>query len=203
MLNISSASWHFRMRSRIFDSPPKDLCSYFWSCVAAAVALGVIAIGRFFLWVTSPLRSSSRAQKGLGIVLYVILGCMLLLLFGLFVYNMITDFWDTFLETAKIIGLVVGVIVGGILFLLALAGIGELNKHYGPKKKPEASGEAEEKPRQPQGESGFSVLWNFLKAKKRKACPIISVDGIDPRRPLVPSLYEVPMPKEAEHDPAA
>ena len=195
MLKVSNTSWHYRLRAKTFSSEPKDLCSYFWSTVASAMAIVLIAIGRVLAVLGRGLHRVLRPLGRLGPplewfiprLIVVAMACLVLFGLGCLVYIAITD------TTSFLIGL--AIVIGGIIFLLLLVatayGVHRHRQNNPREKKTKVTTEKIEKEPKPksEGSSTLSLIWGFLKAKKRKACPMIEV--ID-ETPAPPDLKLVP-----------
>lgn len=175
MLNISSSSWHYRLRSYAFDHQPKDLCSYFWSVIAAACLYALVHIVRFSAWAFGPMRRQGR----LGSTMLVLIGMVLVLaacfLIGWAAYEIWIQPWAFFVGLLQVIAIILVIAVVAALAIFFIFGTGEIYKRY--RKSHPVKPHRREVVEEPEGESSFMLIWNFLKAKKRKACPLVSVDG--------------------------
>lgn len=186
MLNISSQSWHYRLRASIFDSKPKDLCSYFWSVVAAALARGLAVLGHIVSWCTRPVGGPSRFFRA---VFFFVIACYFLYWIIRAIYVLITDPSHFFWSLLMVLGIIFAIALVAAIVILALAGLSEWRKRHRrkhPKKPAITLVDPEETPEDP-GESTWNIFWTFLRSKKRKVCPLIVVDngseGIE--KPLV------------------
>jgi len=190
MLKVSNTSWHYRLRAKTFSSEPKDLCSYFWSTVASAMAIVLLAIGRLLAWLGRGLGRVLKPLGRLGPPLeWLIPRLLVIAMFGLALFML---GWLAYIAITQTIDFLIGlaVVIGGVLFVLALiaAAYGvhrhrQAHRSTKPKMETEAKVEKEPKPKS-EGSSTLRMLWAFLVAKKKKACPLIEV--IDERPPPAP-----------------
>lgn len=176
MLNISSNSWHYRVRSEWFHRPPKDLCRYFWSVVASilmwGVAYAVAALHWLFVDENDRLR---RVWATVAMIAAIGLTIGLLIWAG---WALWTHPWDFLLGILKVLGFVALFALGAGFVLLAFAGIGEVVKRRRKRRRAKQPLTLVPEPRpEDDGESFFMIMWHFLMSKKRKVCPLITVDG--------------------------
>lgn len=209
MLKVSSTSWHYRLRGQIFEDPPKDLCRYFWSTVASAILCALIAVGYALYWVFRPLgrllgrgfrRFGRFAQRhdeafgtGITVLLIGLLAAMVLFLVGWLVWALLYNTWD-FLHGVLVVlmwvGIVALILAVAVLLLLAIAGFVHLVKKWNRERPPKPA-EAVDNPTKPvnpkkkkvEGDSTWTLAWTFIKAKKRKVCPLIQVVGEETNEP--------------------
>lgn len=202
MLKVDVNSWHYRLRGQIFDYPPKDLCRYFWTTVAAAIAIFFISIGYAIYWILRPvgwlLAKIFRPLNKLGdygdeigtgflILLAIVAAAALIALISWGVWALLyntDDFLHGVLVVAAYAGLALLVLAGIILLALALAGIVHVVKKWHRNRPPKAKKPvklAVAKPKKEkkvsEGDSTWTVAWTFLMSKKRRVCPLIQVVG--------------------------
>jgi hypothetical protein len=176
MLNISSLSWHYKLRSGFFNSEPTNLCGYFWSVVASILLEGIVHVIQFFSWLFTD--GQGHPRRFIPAIVVTAVAVFLIFLAVVMIYAIITNPWNVFLGLLKGIGLLLAVAGALVLFLLLIAGLEEVGKRRRRKPKNHLGVVSVSEERQePEGESFFMIFWSFLKAKKRKVCPLVTVDG--------------------------
>lgn len=147
-MKISRSAWHVRLSQKVFPGyQPKDLCSHFW-IVVAGVVIALFTV----LFVVSAL--------GLGVLALVILWI------DSRVFQYLLAHWQ---EVLLISGVAVGT---GIVMLVSYIAVSAssrwLIERFHVNKMPHDTPPKE--PKQP------GLLCSWIKAKKRKICPMIEVE---------------------------
>jgi hypothetical protein len=152
MLEVSARSWHYRLWDSLWPDPPTNLCAYFWGCVLAAIVKIIDPIAIFV----------GRTRK---FWLYVLVGlfvAIVLYLVGMLAYAIYQNLWNALWIPLIAIGAAIGLIA-----LLALVVVAMSYFEDGDEKEKSS------------GASGKRVTWEFLKARKQKVCPLITVTEND------------------------
>ena len=202
MLYINTSSWHFRVyghwKEHWSRKPPAtiNLCHYMrailiyvpaiWLGISIIAVIGAVAVlvtlpiwGPIWLisrktewfkrlgdWFT---KHEDKFQTATLILVGLLVGGALIALF----IDLTLEVWWKGL-------MVFGCIIGGILLGLALLlGIGELYDNRQAKKDDEewAKKYGEAKEERPPSRGAPSLIWQWIKAKKKKICPILQPQG--------------------------
>lgn len=143
-MKMSVNSWHFRIYNYVNGYPSHiSLCKYFWSAIGSTLILPLVALWRLF--------SVDTQDK---ITLSICIGVLVAFNIAWAWFN-----WLALLSVYGGIGAMLGIIYG-VNWLK--------NKFYHPKPKPPKA----KKPKTVKAKHPNIVL-EYLKARKRKVCPII------------------------------
>jgi hypothetical protein len=178
MLNISTNAWHYRLITWSFGGTPKGLCLYFWATVFSIVAIPGSLAGLLVTplvrrieegWAWDSREGASSPSKSLpplySFSLAWIPAC---LIFGIVSFALVDGPLGPRIAYIVFFGL-------ALCIPLSFTAVG-LYKYYARPvfvPKPE---KPEQPPRKPSKTiSSLKLMWAFLVAKKRKACPRIEV----------------------------
>lgn len=198
MLKVSTQSWHYRLRAQVFDNRPKDLCSYFWSTVASAfvmvgfyIGMGLWFVLRPIVWILRKVfrsfgRNADTIETVVGYSLAALAIGGLVALTGWGIWALIYN-TDGFLWGVLMVLMWAGIVAAGaavaILVILLIAGIVHVIKKWHRNRPPKpakpnaAASLPKPKKEEVPGDSTWTLIWGFLKGKKRKVCPLIELVG--------------------------
>jgi hypothetical protein len=147
MREVSRRSWHYRLYSSVWDVEPKNLCLYFWGTVAAPLMLLTIFVGDAVAGL------SDVAKRRIAVIGVSLLLVWMTIALAWAIYQ---DPWVALIIPAVLLGLAI----------LAVIGVG-LSVAF--------EGRGDEEEQQQRGDSSGRLVWEFLKGKKQKVCPLIKV----------------------------
>lgn len=145
MIKVSKNSWHYRLYVSVWDSPPKDLCRFFWGTIAAMFLHVADFIGGIL------------ARLGTGFWRAV----LFLFMIGMFIFLAVVIVLAT-IENPWFPLILMGC-MAAVAALLAIVGL--LIVYLVDRDKEE----------QKEGASTPTIAWEFVKAKKQRVCPLIEV----------------------------
>lgn len=158
MLRVSATSWHYRLYKWTQrygnwpNSEPKSLCSYFWSIVLTPLFIYSATFRKVVESVLfRPFVWLGRLNQTALIIVVTAVITTVIVCWGFL--------WPHKLLIAAIV--VVGIIVAGVLLLLIALGIAELSdrRKSGSDLEPITG----------------QLIFEFVRAKKRRVCPLIEV----------------------------
>lgn len=177
MMKISTDSWHFKLvceawqwkRDMPNNQPPKSLCPYWWSLVAAVVGFPLWKGAQYFENMRTPTMPTSwrnipwRKIFRIFWVAWCIGWCAWDLYIGSY-------FWAAILGTIAVLNALPRGFIWGKLDEFARK---QRNKDIAPKPKKVKEPKIK-KEREP------NIMWEYFKARKHKVCPLLEfVDPID------------------------
>lgn len=161
MLTIRENAWHYRFQKfviiRLYDDAyavPKSLCTYFWTTVFCLIGAVLYPLFAAIRWVAGPAAKwlehwIPRHKTAVSYITVAVVAS------GLTAWAILDI--DTFWILPAVIGIVIAV------FAIVI-GISVLMERHQQAKTP--------KP----GDAKPNLAWEFVKAKKRRVCPLIRVE---------------------------
>lgn len=159
-MNINKDSWHVKLHKwmetetyrDLHYNRPVGLCWYFWATIGALLKLiGGVLVGTILLC-------------ALGYAVIMILSPLYFLFASYTGWHFLSDdYYETSLLVMIVLWIIFPLVVGVIASLSGEMRVVpnwmKLDKHYTPAK-----------PKQP------SLVWEYIKAKKSKVCPIVKLE---------------------------
>ncbi len=174
MLTIDRSSWHLRLcRSAYGQSyTPNNLCKYFWSVLGAPLVkimvLLLTGLAAPFVFLGVKANESDLNWGNIGTVMgigVVVLGTIWGLLVIGYVVALAAIHWDFWAFTLLLIIPVLALLV--LAIHLSLEWLGKRVETWEPK------------PKKAKSPSFLSLAWQFVKAKKKRVCPLIFINQED------------------------
>lgn len=148
-MKVSRKSWHYIVNSKVFEDPKGNLCGYFWQTILAIV----LFIPLYIVVFPVNLLQDGDSKDTSPLFSWKVFAGLFFYLAIFLLVNMILMFFVEH-ESVEALG-VLGWIVAVSLLITYLSSIGLFDRFKGKKEKKE------------------SLVVSYLKAKKKKVCPII------------------------------
>lgn len=149
MLRVSTDAWHYRLYTFIWDDDiaPKNLCHYFWHLLLGVLLLPFVLLGRFVNWIGAGKWLSHVVIGGVGIYGMVMM-----------VFAVMDNWWNLLLIPAAVASVLV--------FIIGVTTVIWVIIKWRRKKSRVVS-----------ADSTSALVKEYVKAKKRRVCPLIEVVG--------------------------